>query len=191
MHIWNSVEGAAPVTSFRGRTEPLSEIFQYVAADTPTPLIIEGEAGIGKTALIARAADELQLTHRHADLITRFVGATPSASNGNSLLRGICRDLAARYGRAETQTLNSGREMGRAFLEALAWASAQRPVVIFIDALDELAGTDDLQYVPATPPLSASPCPSRGDCNTGGSPRRAPAAGSTNKFCEACPAQCA
>jgi WD40 repeat protein len=143
---------------FRGRTEPLSEIFQYVAADTPTPLIIEGEAGIGKTALMARAADELRLTRPHADLITRFVGATPSASNGNSLLRGICRDLAARYGRAETQTLNSGREMGRAFLEALAWASAQRPVVIFIDALDELAGTDDLQYLswfPATLPPHA------------------------------------
>jgi WD40 repeat protein len=147
---------------FTGRETLLARIRDYVAGGDPHPLAVWGTGGAGKSAVLARAAEE---TPPGAEVICRFVGATPESSEALSLVRGIALEVSRRYARpfwnGEATVPRTYRELvdDLPIRLRLAMASAQRPLVLFVDALDQLAARSEgeslaacLAWLPRTLP---------------------------------------
>jgi len=100
-------------------------------------LAVRAPAGSGKTALLARASCDV----RGAAPVRRFVGLTPAASRGASLLHSVCEQISREYGKQD-ETPGDFSSLVRVFYERLALGSRERPVAVFLDGLDELAEGD-------------------------------------------------
>ena len=92
-------------------------------------------------------------------VVVRFIGATPESSIGRTLLFSLCRQIARRYAgrRARCRGRRRGgqpgpkdekdipadyRELSAELPRQLARATRERPLVIFLDALDQLSAAD-------------------------------------------------
>ncbi|HEV8600550.1 MAG TPA: AAA family ATPase [Gemmatimonadales bacterium] len=146
--------------NFIGRKATLHAIEDYLAglgrAEQAAPLGVVGESGSGKTALLAHAADRVASLHPGTEVVVRFVGATPESADGRSLLQSICRDVARRYRLPEAEVSEDYRTLARRFPERLAVATRERPLAVFIDALDMLSAADRanaLGWLPRRLPL--------------------------------------
>ena len=161
--------GAERSRHFVGRAAPLEAISAYLAGDEAQPLAVLGDPGSGKSALVAKAAERARAAHPGAVTIVRFIGATPASSDGRALLGSVCRQVSRAYGVDEstipTEYTDLAVELGR----RLALATATQPLIVFLDALDQLGPTDPargLAWLPAVLPhhvrLVVSTLP--GDC---------------------------
>ena len=119
---------------FTGRALVLDAITDYLKRSDLRPLVVHGPSGSGKSAIIAKASED------HGG-IRRFIGATPEASNGLTLLRSLCEEIGERYGQAGAlpATFN---ELVVQFQDRLRMATADRPIILYIDALDQLGAQD-------------------------------------------------
>lgn len=149
-----------PKETFVGRQDQLDRILEHVSGDSRWPLVIHGTSGCGKTALLARAAQqvaELPICRDHPPIV-RFIGVTPQSSELRSLLTSLCQELRQRFA-----TLPVGgpfpteiRELIEEFRKHLFTesATARQPVILFLDALDQLSEADDgrqLLWIPSAP----------------------------------------
>jgi WD40 repeat protein len=125
------------------------------------PLVVHGQSGVGKSTVMARAI------HDTPDPIYRFVGMTPESSDIRRLLMSVCQEIAIRYQSNKTIPQDYD-ELIAAFSDFLALASDKKPIVIFLDALDQLLDIHNpanLRWLPYTLPtgvkliLSAIPSP--------------------------------
>lgn len=157
--------------SFIGRASILRTILDYVASDDRHPLAVWGESGSGKSALIAKAIAECRSRMANCELVSRFIGATPASSDGRSLLESLCRQVTRAYGGDEATIPTDYRELVKEFGERLKLATAAKPLIVFLDALDQLSDADharNLIWLPAELPehvrLVVSTLP--GECKT-------------------------
>lgn len=125
--------------SFVGRTDQLRRILAYVGDDSRLPLVVHGDSGCGKTALLARAFQEIDARKKP---ILRFIGVTPRSSEIRSLLRDLCEDLRQRNP-IEGPLPADVRELMQEWRQHLEGATAERPVILFLDALDQLSEADN------------------------------------------------
>lgn len=136
--------GEERARSFVGREEGLVRIAEYLSGSGPHPLAVWGESGCGKSALMARA---LQQAHFRSGgritLVARFIGATPESSNGRSLLESLCRQITRAYHGDEGSIPIEYRDLVQEFPKRLALATAERPLLLFLDALDQLSDSDN------------------------------------------------
>jgi NACHT domain- and WD repeat-containing protein len=140
---------------FVGRASILDTIADYVAGSDRHPLGVWGESGSGKSALIAKAVANCESRHANCALVSRFIGATPASSDGRSLLESLCRQVTRIYGGDEATNPTDYRELVKEFGERLKQATAQRPLVMFLDAPDQLSDADrarNLIWLPAELP---------------------------------------
>jgi WD40 repeat protein len=138
--------------AFTGREATLAAIDDYLGGPAAGPLALIGEPGSGKTAVLAQAAHAAKVAHPAAHVIARFVGATPASSSGRSLLESLCRQIARAYGADEETVPSTYRELVDDFPRRLALATIDRPLVLLLDALDQLSPSDragDLIWLPA------------------------------------------
>jgi len=131
---------------FVGRDSNLDAIARYVASDAVHPLVLHGPSGVGKSALTARAV-EMAEEAGHAPLVYRFIGASAGSSDLRALLMSVVEELAT-HGLVETlaeydQDANKFSAQIRALL-----ASISGPVVVFLDALDQLKKPYRLDWLP-------------------------------------------
>jgi AcrR family transcriptional regulator len=163
--------------------DALQRIARYIGETGPDPLAVAGVSGSGKSALIAKAAMEAEGAHPEAALIRRFIGATPESSDGRSLLASLCQEIARKYGEDESAPADY-RELVEEFPKRLALAAESgRPLVVFLDALDQLSdaeGARSLVWLPAVlpdnvrvvvsalraDPESKEPAPKGSECHT-------------------------
>ena len=131
--------GEARRRHFVGREQILGQIDGYLFSQNRSPLVIHGQPGSGKSALLARAVRKAQEAFPGANIITRFIGATPASSNGRSLLLGLCQQVTRLYGGDESTLPQDYRDLVQEFPRRLALAQPEVPLVIFLDALDQLA----------------------------------------------------
>lgn len=128
---------------FQGRAENLNVIAEYVrSTETNRPLVIYGPAGSGKSALMAKAALDADKSFPNAVRLRRFIGVTPPSVDARSLLHGLCEELGQMFRNPADVPLEY-RELVSAFRERLGWATADRPVVVFLDAVDQLSESDN------------------------------------------------
>jgi hypothetical protein len=125
---------------FEGREGMLAAIAGYLEGSDPRPFVVHGKGGSGKSALLAVALARAQ--GRGAELVYRFVGATPDSTSGRELLRSLCAELARRYDEPEAEVPNHYRELVGDFRGRLERAGAAHPLQLFIDSLDQLSAAD-------------------------------------------------
>jgi hypothetical protein len=126
---------------FVGREDILGEIKDYIQSRNRQLLVIGGAGGTGKSALLAKAIERTQESEPSAQLVYRFIGATPSSSDGRSLLRGLCQEISRRYGASEADIPFDFRDLVPELEKQLSRATSAKPLVLFLDSLDQLADT--------------------------------------------------
>jgi hypothetical protein len=132
---------------FTGREIVLDTIAEYLRADDRRPLVLRGESGSGKSAVMANASKQYQGPGR---MIRRFIGAFPQSASGHALLTSLCLEIAP------GDTPVDYAQLENAFKERLKMASAEQPLVLFIDALDQLSASDparEVTWLPSALPL--------------------------------------
>lgn len=126
-------------SGFVGRIRYLDSIAQYLARHNSHPLCVVGGGGLGKSALLARATTDARATRPTAVVVTRFVGVTSASANSLSLLQDLCTEIGEAY-RSTGPIPSTLQELQQEFTKRLALASADHPLIVFLDALDQLSG---------------------------------------------------
>ena len=127
---------------FAGREDVLATIADYLHGPERRPLVLLGEPGSGKSSVMAKASQQSSVPAR---VIRRFIGASPESASGHALLASLCREIAP------GDVPVDYAQLGRAFRERLARTTADQPLALFLDALDQLSPTDparDLTWFP-------------------------------------------
>jgi len=145
---------------FVGRNDILEKIIHYIHNDTNSPLIIVGSSGSGKSALMAKVADDIHKSNPTSIILPRFIGTTVKSSNSLTLLTDLLQNVVAipniSFKTTEIATESSFadyQKFARYFAEMISTCNIQDNVVILIDAIDQLKSNDvgrDLQWVPDT-----------------------------------------
>ena len=160
--IAHSSFGHDRLRRFIGREDALARIREYVQANDRHPLVLHGASGVGKSALMAKAAEKVTsgewlVASCKPEMVVRYIGATPASSDLRALLEGICKEITLRYGGDAASVPMEVRKLQQDFPERLALATAEKPVVVFLDALDQLSFTDgacDLGWLPRELPAN-------------------------------------
>jgi len=142
---------------FIGRKRFLTAIGNYIQEGNRQPLVVYGPPGSGKTALVAKAMLEAQRVHSDANIITRFIGATPGSSDDLLLLMSLCRQISRAYGIDESAIPSDYQRLIGIFNDRLSLATPEKKLIIFIDALDQLYQRNpdrNLSWVPPELPVN-------------------------------------
>ena len=140
---------------FQGRRDELKKVRDYVVKDDDREiLVVTGAPGAGKSAFLAACVQEARTQHPDALVIPHFIGAAPDSASLSATLRAVCETLRREIplDDAIAEDPDKLRVQLRTFLEK---AGAQRPVILFVDALNQLdpAGrSHDLDWLPVCAP---------------------------------------
>ncbi|XP_070537831.1 NACHT domain- and WD repeat-containing protein 1-like [Ptychodera flava] len=137
--------------SFHGRVNLLSGIKEHLQEraqgkpGTASPMVISGESGSGKTSVMAKAAfltaSEWFGSNSPA-VIVRFLGTTPSSTGVRQLLKSLCQQVLTIYGDSISEIPDDYFRVVRRFSEVLRYATRDKPLVIFLDSLDQLSAAE-------------------------------------------------
>lgn len=139
--------------NFAGRKTVLRRIAAYLELQsTNSPLIVHGGGGNGKSALIASAyLKAVETVPETTVILARFIGGVPGTESLMTLLTELTADIATAFGQSAPPIPESIKAARQAFEEALQGTTADRPLVLFLDALDQLDRTDGswlLEWLP-------------------------------------------
>ncbi|MGZ4924860.1 MAG: DUF4062 domain-containing protein, partial [Halobacteriota archaeon] len=140
---------------FTGRARIQQAIERYLTQPARAPLAVVGASGSGKSALMAHMAMRARQIRPDAQVVSRFIGVTPASSDGRLLLQSICQEIARASGRDESEVPTTYKELVTDFQERLANLRPERPLILFIDALDQLSNAynaQNLTWLPAELP---------------------------------------
>jgi hypothetical protein len=155
------------IREFIGRDKPLKAINAYLGLGendeftqyqrSAQALVIYGKSGIGKTALIAKAVDNLITTTNNRRVVYRFVGSTSTMDNSISLLISVLNELGIREKLSENNdVLDKSERLANIddFYLRVAdhFNQIKNDTIIFIDAIDQLANDDEFLWLPKTLP---------------------------------------
>ncbi|XP_002741817.1 NACHT domain- and WD repeat-containing protein 1-like [Saccoglossus kowalevskii] len=136
--------------SFHGREDLLSCIKDYLGECVENsmkgfPLIVHGESGSGKTSVIAKAAylagSEWCVTNNTASIV-RFLGTTPASTGIRQLLKSLCKHILCIYGDTTQEIPDGYFQLVQLFPKLLQYATQSKPLVIFLDSLDQLSSVE-------------------------------------------------
>lgn len=123
--------------AYVARPDLIDRLDAHVASDTPL-LLITGESGSGKSALVAYWTAEYRRRSPDNFVITHHVGAASPTSSASDLLRRVIMEIRERLGTGEDVPL-SREELEVSFPFWLAEASA-RGLLLVIDGANKLDG---------------------------------------------------
>ena len=118
----------------------LNDVLDRHFMDGRQPLVVTGEAGSGKSALLARWADRMRVEHPEALVVFHSIGASTYSADWRLLVRRLIQETAGEI--PADLAVAAWRD---ALQRALDRAAAQRTVVIVIDALNQLDDVDNAQ----------------------------------------------
>lgn len=124
-----------------GREDVLEDIARYIREDDARPLVLHGPSGSGKSAVMSQASERARTALSSGVMIRRFIGASPESSSGLTLLRRLCEQIGETYGITDDLPIDFNGVV-RVLRERLAQATSERPIVVFLDALDQLGKED-------------------------------------------------
>ncbi|XP_043561220.1 uncharacterized protein LOC122557528 isoform X2 [Chiloscyllium plagiosum] len=125
--------------SFIGRETSLLNLKEFLQDSKQKPIILIGEVGCGKSALMAKAS-LLASDWVSGDLrkIVRFVGVTGETRSIRLLLRSLCVQLAEIYDKAISFSEDFSGLLNE-FTSLLEFATEDEPLLITLDGLEELS----------------------------------------------------
>ncbi len=90
---------------------------------------------------MAKAIEQAHIDKPEAHILYRFIGTTPDSSTAHNLLTSLCHELDRCYGSDTDRISKVYHELVADFLTRLRQASAARPLILFLDALDQLSSS--------------------------------------------------
>lgn len=126
--------------------ETIARLERHVAADDG-PLVITGESGAGKSALLAYWSRWYRERYPDAFLVTHYVGVGAAGSDHYALLLRIMGEIKERYAIADPLPMTA-EAIELAFPVWLAYVQKE-PMILALDALNQLdARSLDLAWLP-------------------------------------------
>jgi len=150
--------------NFCGRNEILETLKIYLNSQQEKKILaIVGASGSGKSSVMAKAAKETENNNQKALVVYRFIGTSSRSSNIISLLQSVCEQIAGAFGTNILTLAGEGQEkslydlngLAGILKKCLALGTAQKPVILFLDALDQLSDSDSarsLNWLPGEVP---------------------------------------
>jgi nephrocystin-3 len=145
-----------------GREEYFTRLDEHILSDSP-PLILLGESGSGKSALIANWVGRYREKHPDDLMVMHFIGSTPDSADYVRILRRIIEEIKEKYEPERTERMqglltkdeeqipNDSEKVVEIFPLWLAKASASGMFILILDALNQLEDRDnapDLSWLP-------------------------------------------
>nr|XP_042905090.1 uncharacterized protein LOC107452393 [Parasteatoda tepidariorum] len=124
--------------SFQDRPDLLSSVMNYVAGPQNHALVVHGRQGRGKSALLAVAAVLSGAVFPNMPIILRSVGVSTESFTQERVLRSVCQQIAALYGKHPSLASRSIAEHNSFFANLLKRACSERPLLIILDGLDQV-----------------------------------------------------
>jgi WD40 repeat protein len=124
---------------FTGRKEIFADIDLYLHQPARHPLVIWGVSGSGKSTLMAYLVEHAQRRYPHAEVVYRFIAATPESIGGRGLIEGLCWQIYSAYAWEVTNLPVEDNKLLDAFYDCLSLAKEDHPLILMIDALDQIA----------------------------------------------------
>ncbi|KAL3867039.1 hypothetical protein ACJMK2_044276 [Sinanodonta woodiana] len=148
-HDWNEV--------FYGRDDILKQVQGYICdKNNSMPLVLYGESGCGKTAIMAACSNQSQTWVKgQPATVVRFLGTTPSTSHILLALRSICKQISLLYDADPRNIPTEYPELIDHFKSLLELSTQDRPLILYLDALDQLSPSLEphkLKWLPTTLP---------------------------------------
>jgi hypothetical protein len=122
------------------------------------PLVLTGESGSGKSALLANWANQFQEQNPKIPVIKHFIGATPSSTDWAFLVRRLMAEFNRHFGLELTFPLDPVA-LRAAFTNSLYQAAQKGEFVLILDGLDQLedipnSGARELLWLPESLPVN-------------------------------------
>lgn len=133
-----------------GRKEYYERLNQHAVNNDRQPLVILGESGLGKSALLANWAIQYKKVNPDVLMIQHFVGSSTYSTDWARMLRRIMGELK-RNTLIQDEIPIDNKELRDAFPVWLVNAATQKKIVLIIDALNQLEDLDfafDLRWLP-------------------------------------------
>jgi tetratricopeptide (TPR) repeat protein len=138
-----------------GRPEYIERLDSQAAGDGP-PLVVLGDSGAGKSALLANWTQLWSEKQPQIPLITHFIGAAPDSADWMVMLRRIMGELRRRFG-IQIETSDHPDSLRTSFAKALHLAGGCGRVVLVLDGLNQIEdhdGAPDLIWLPPVLPAN-------------------------------------
>ena len=132
-----------------GRQTYFDQLDAHARADSP-PLVILGESGSGKSALLANWGIRYRTEHPDDFVLMHFIGATPGSADWAAMLRRILGEFKRKFD-IRKEIPDQSDALRKTFANWLNMAAAQGRVVLILDALNQLDdrdGAPDLVWLP-------------------------------------------
>jgi len=125
-------------------------------ANEPFPIVITGESGVGKSALLANWSQRFVNHHPEDLVVVHFVGSSAASTNFSSMISRIMEEMRKKLGKlvADLQIPKGAVQLTQEFplwLSKATSVAGGRRVVLVIDGLDKLDDVDnalDLLWLP-------------------------------------------
>jgi tetratricopeptide (TPR) repeat protein len=142
-------------TVYIGRDEYIKRLDAHAAGDGP-PLVIVGESGGGKSALVANWTHNWSEQHPETPVLVHFIGAAPDSANWMAMLRRLLGEFQRIFG-IQIEIPDQPDALRMAFANALHMVSARGRLVLALDALNQIEdrdGAPDLVWLPPVIPAN-------------------------------------
>ena len=124
-----------------GRPEYFARLDTHVAGNGDQPLVILGESGSGKSALLANWAARYRKANPDVFVLEHYIGATPASADWAAMLRRIMGEFKERLGLSQDIPEHPDA-LRSAFPNWLYMAAAKSRIVLVLDALNQLEDRD-------------------------------------------------
>jgi len=119
----------------------LMDLDLFVSSNSVTPLVVKGEVGMGKSALLANWAKRYKQHHPEVIVIEHYIGCTAASANYNTILRRIMDELQDHLSDKTEDIPTDSKELELVFaswLEKTLSRNKVGKIVLLIDGLDNL-----------------------------------------------------
>jgi tetratricopeptide (TPR) repeat protein len=138
-------------TVYIGRQEYMDRLDAHATGDG-LPLVIAGESGGGKSALLANWAHSWSEQHPETPVLVHFIGAAPDSANWRSMLRRLLGEFQRKFG-IQIEIPDQPDALRMAFANALHMVAARGRLVLVLDALNQIEDRDGATELVWLPPV--------------------------------------
>jgi tetratricopeptide (TPR) repeat protein len=138
-----------------GRPQYFERLDAHASGEGP-PLVVVGESGGGKSALLANWTHPRSEEHPETQVIVHFIGAAPDSADWMAMLRRLLGEFKRHFG-IQIEIPDQPDALRMAFANALHMVAARGRVVLALDALNQIEDRDgalDLVWLPPVIPAN-------------------------------------
>ncbi len=133
-----------------GRPEYFARLDAHADGTGDQPLVILGESGSGKSALLANWVEHYRQAHPDVLIFQHYIGATPYSADWAAMLRRLMGEFKRHYN-IQQDVPHKPDALRSAFSNWLYMAATKSRIVLVLDALNQLEdrdGAPDLVWLP-------------------------------------------